>query len=93
VRRIATAWTAAGATWANQPATTATNQVSVPHTNQSFLDIVDVDVRNLVSDMNTAGNNGFMIQLQNESPLNIRSFCSSIYPNATKYPKLVVVYQ
>ena len=93
IRRISSAWTAAGATWANQPATTTVNQVSVPHTNQPFLDLTDIDVKNLVADMRTSGDNGFMISLQNEVIYNSRIFCSSIYTDASKHPKLVIVYQ
>ena len=93
IRRIASNWTAAGSTWANQPSTTTTNQVSIIHTNQSVLDLVDVDVKNLVVDMQASGNYGFMIMLQNETYYNIRQFCSSIYSDVTKHPKLVVVYQ
>lgn len=93
IRRISTAWTAAGSTWANQPATTNLNQVSIPHTNQSLLDLVNIDVKNLVENMRTSGDNGFMISLQNETPYNSRIFCSSTYPDAAKHPKLVIVYQ
>jgi hypothetical protein len=47
----------------------------------------------LVVDMLNSGNNGFMIMLQNEVIYNIRDFCSSTYPDASKHPKLVVTYQ
>jgi hypothetical protein len=93
IRRISTNWSTATATWANQPATSTTNQVSIPSTTQPFLDLVDVDVKNIVNDMRISGNYGFMISLQNEAPLNSRIFCSSIYSDATKYPKLVITYQ
>lgn len=93
IRQIASAWTAAGSTWANQPVTTTNNQVAVPHTDQSFLDVIDADVTNLVSAMHSGNNYGFMISLQNETFYNIRQFCSSIHADATKHPKLVVTYQ
>jgi hypothetical protein len=93
ISRISTTWTPAAATWANQPSVSTTNQVSVPATTQAFLDITDVDVKNLVNDMRTSGNNGFMISLQNETYYNVRQFCSSIYSDSTKHPKLVITYQ
>ena len=93
IRRITSSWTPPTTTWSNQPPTTATNQVSIPHTSQSFLDLIDADVKNLVVDMQNSGNYGFMIMLQNEVIYNIRDFCSSTYPDATKHPKLVITYQ
>jgi hypothetical protein len=93
IRRITNSWTPATTGWVNQPPTTTTNQVSIPHTSQAFLDLIDIDVKNLVVDMKNSGNNGFMIMLQNEVIYNIRVFCSSTYPDASKHPKLVVTYQ
>lgn len=93
IRRITANWVPASTAWLNQPATTGTDQVSIPHTAQSLLDLVDIDVKNLVSAMYTGTNYGFMINLQNESFYNMRNFCSSRYADATKYPKLVITYQ
>ncbi|MEO7049494.1 MAG: DNRLRE domain-containing protein, partial [Ferruginibacter sp.] len=93
ISRISTTWTPATATWANQPSVSTTNQVSVPATTQAFLDFTDVDLKNLVNDKRTSGNNGFMISLQNETYYNVRQFCSSIYSDSTKHPKLVITYQ
>ena len=93
IKRISTAWNASTATWLTQPSTETTNQVLIPHTNQSLLDLVDVDVKNLVSRMHTISNNGFMISLQTETHYNIRNFCSSRYSDAAKHPKLVITYQ
>lgn len=93
IRRIIGNWTAATATWQNQPATTTTDQISIPSTTQAFLDLVDIDVATLVSSMRSTNNYGFMIQLQNEVTYNTRQFCSSYHPIAAKRPKLVVVYQ
>jgi len=93
IRRITNYWDPQLTFWLNQPGTTTVNQVSIPHTNQSSLDLIDVDVKNLVLDMRTSGNYGFMILLQNEVIYTIRDFCSSTYPDASKHPKLVVQYQ
>lgn len=78
--------------WFNQPATDATGQILIPHTTQTFLDLVDIDVTNLTRTMQTAGNFGFMLKLQNETYYNSRIFCSSKFADAAKHPKLVVQY-
>lgn len=93
IRRITNSWDSPTTNWANKPSTTATDQVSIPHTSQSFLDLLDIDVKNLVVDMQNSGNYGFMIMLQNDVIYNIRDFCSSTNVDATKHPKLVITYQ
>jgi|CXWL01.1.fsa_nt_gi hypothetical protein len=93
IRRISSNWTPSTTFWLNQPSTTTTDQVSIPHTAQAFLDLVDVDVKNLVAPMHSIANYGFMISLQNEVQYNLRDFCSSTYTNAAKHPKLVITYQ
>jgi len=93
IRRIISYWDGNTVTWQTQPATTTSDQLSIPHTNQSFLDLVDLDVKTMVDAMRTNGNHGFMISLQNETIYNIRQFCSPFHVDATKHPKLVIVYQ
>lgn len=90
IRRNTAAWNAQEVKWTNQPATTAEHQVIIPHTNQSFLDLIDIDVKDLVNDMLANGNFGFNIRLQNESVYNIRNFYSSKSADNTKHPKLVI---
>lgn len=92
IRRINSAWSASS-TWQTQPGIDMTYQVLIPHTNLPFLDLVDVDVKNLVAKMQVSGNYGFMLNLKNEVIYTARQFSSSRYPDATKHPKLVVVYQ
>lgn len=93
IQRVTSNWTPASTVWLNQPGTTTTDQVSIPHTSQSMLDLVDIDVKNLVAAMHSGNNYGFMIRLQNEVIYNIRDFCSSKYSNTAKHPKLVITYQ
>jgi len=93
ISKVAGPWSAATTNWTNQPAFSTADQVSIPHTNQTLLDLVDVDVKNLVSSMVAGPNYGFMIRLQDEVFYNSRQFCSSRYADAAKHPKLVVVYQ
>ncbi|HWR32363.1 MAG TPA: DNRLRE domain-containing protein, partial [Chitinophagaceae bacterium] len=93
IRRITNSWDGNVATWQTQPTTTSANQFVVPHTSQSSLDLIDLDVKNLVSDMMSSGNYGFMMILQNEVIYNIRQFCSSNHSQASKHPKIVITYQ
>lgn len=94
VQQIVTNWSPSTTNWFNQPVTSTTNQIVVPSTTQSNLDL-NLDVTNMVSSM--VGNNanyGFFFRMQNEVIYNCRIFVSSYnttYP--TKRPKLVVVYQ
>lgn len=94
VQQITTPWTTSTATWANQPSVSTSNQIVVPHTNQTSLD-VDIDVTAMVASMvNNNTNYGFFFRLQNEVIYNIRSFVSSrntTYPG--KRPKIVITYQ
>lgn len=92
--RITGNWTAPTMNWFTQPSVSTTDQISIPHTSQSFLDLTDIDVKNQVAAMVSGNNNyGFMIRLQNETIYNIRNFCSSRYSDASKHPKLVITYQ
>jgi len=93
IRRITNSWIPASTFWLNQPSTTATDQIVIPHTSLPSLDLVDVDVKNMVATMVSSGNYGFMIQLQNEAIYNMRNFCSSLHAQSTKHPKLVVDYR
>jgi hypothetical protein len=92
LQRITSSWTSS-VKWQNQPSTDASSQIVIPHTNQSFLDVTDIDVTNMVKTMIQSGNYGFMIRLQNEVAYNTRIFVSSRYSDATKHPKLVLQYQ
>lgn len=93
IRKVIQGWNPVGLTWQTQPATSAIGQISIPHTSQSFLDLIDIDVKNLIAEMHAGTNNGFMIMLQNETIYNIRNFCSSRHANTAKHPKLVITYQ
>lgn len=94
VQQIVTNWSPSTTNWFNQPVPSTTNQILVPTTNQSTLDL-NLDVTNMVASMvNSNANYGFFLKIQNEVIYNCRIFVSSYnttYP--TKRPKLVVVYQ
>ena len=92
IERVMSSWNMSSS-WANQPATTATNQILIPHTNLTQLDLIGVDVTGLVKDMFANTNYGFGIRLQSEVQLTSRLFCGARYADATKHPILKIVYQ
>jgi hypothetical protein len=96
VQQITQNWSPSTATWANQPATTTTNQVSVAQANTSTLDL-NLDVTAMTANMVANNTNyGWMLKLQNEVQYNSRIFIASRNTNtgwASKFPKLVVVYK
>lgn len=92
IQRVTSSWNKT-ANWNLLPTSTATDQIIIPHTPLSKLDLIDIDVSKLVSEMVKANNNfGFLLRLQNEITYNSRIFCSSKYSDVTKHPKLVVEY-
>lgn len=93
IQRVTTSWVPSEVKWNKQPTATTENQIIIPHTDSSFLDIIDIDVTNLVQSMAATNTNyGFLIRLQNEVIYNSRLFSSSYTANASKHPKLVVQY-
>jgi hypothetical protein len=93
IRRITSNWSGLTATWQTQPSNTTANQITIPHTGLSSLDLIDIDVVNIVRDMQTSNNYGFIMILQDEAPYAIRQFCSSVHSIASKRPKIVITYQ
>jgi hypothetical protein len=94
LQQITSNWVPANTNWSNQPQTTTTNQVLIPSTTQSVLDL-NIDVTAMVGSMiNTNANYGFLLKLTNEVTYNSRQFVSSYHAaKQTKHPKLVVVYR
>lgn len=93
IQRVTSSWVPSSTVWLNQPSTTTSDQVLIPHTSQSMLDLPDIDVKNLISGMLGNNNFGLLIKLQNEIAYNIRDFCSSKYSNSAKRPTLIITYQ
>jgi hypothetical protein len=92
VQEISQSWVAANVHWNTQPSTTTTNQILIPATTFSFLDL-SLDASAIVTDMIQNNNYGFMMKLQNEQPYTSRIFCSSFYSDSTRHPQLIVVYK
>jgi hypothetical protein len=93
IQQVSSAWSPSTISWFNQPQTTTTNQIVIPSTAESMLDL-NVDVKSMISSMvKNNSNYGFFLKLQNEVTFTCRIFVGSrntAYPD--KHPKLVVVY-
>lgn len=94
LQQITANWSPETANWFNQPQTTTTNQVVIPATTQSVLDL-NINVTAMVKAMvKNNSNHGFLMRLQNEVPYNSRMFVSSYHTEKPQqHPKLVVVYK
>ena len=93
IQEITQSWVAANVHWNTQTiSTTTTNQILIPSTTQSFLDL-SVDVNAIVNDMIQNNNYGFMIKLQHELQYNSRIFGAVTMQTRPKRPKLQVVYR
>lgn len=92
VQQVTSDWSPLTIGWFNQPSVTTLNQVNVPSTTSSFLDI-SVDVTSMTIQMlNNNANYGYYLKLQQESIYTSRIFCSSYNSDVSKHPKLTVVY-
>jgi len=93
IRQVSSDWNPATVSWMAPPDVLTNNQVYVPSTPQSQLDL-NIDVTGQVSSMvKSNANYGFMLQLVNEATYTCRIFVAShnaSYPE--KHPKLVVSY-
>ena len=92
IQRITSSWSLpCPYSWNNPPSVTTTSQALIPQSTSSFQDNI-IDVKDLVADMLTNGNNGFLIRLQNEVTYNIRQYKASYNTNTAEHPKLIIYY-
>jgi hypothetical protein len=94
IQQLSADWSPSTTTWFNQPAGLTNNQIIIPSTTSSMLDL-NVDVTAQVASMvNNNANYGFVLKLQSEVTYNSRIFVASHNQNyPDKHPKLVVEYQ
>jgi len=94
LQRISTNWSPASANWSNQPSVVTADQLILPASTASVQDL-NIDVKNHVATMvNTSSNYGWMIRLENETPLKSRAFVSSYHAaKPALRPKLIITYQ
>lgn len=94
LQQVTSSWAINTVGWFNQPSVSTGNQVVIPHTSQSKLDLMLDVTAHVASMVNNNANYGWLLRLQNEVTYNSRIFVSSrntTYPD--KRPKLVVVYE
>ena len=94
IQKVTSNWIPSKVNWSHQPTTTTSDQIEFPATSEPFLDLPDINVTKLISEMVSSNQNyGFMIRLKKDEKYNSRIFCSSKFPDASKHPKLVVTYK
>lgn len=92
IQQVTSDWSPSTIGWFNQPTVTTTDQANVPSTPLSFLDL-NIDVTAMTVQMfNNNANYGYYLRLQEENIYTSRIFCSSFNTDASKHPKLTVVY-
>jgi hypothetical protein len=93
IQRVTDYWSTYFCTWSNLPKTTTDDLITIPLTNQPYLDL-DIDVTAMLSKMAGGNNYGFLVRLQNETPNNSRIFVSNSNPTfPQKSPRLEIVYK
>jgi hypothetical protein len=92
LQRVTTSWNENTVTWNNQPSSTALNQVILPSSTSSNQDYINVNVTDLVLDMASNSNYGFLLKQTNETTHRGLLFCSSDHSNPSKRPTLKICY-
>ncbi|PCJ82033.1 MAG: hypothetical protein COA49_03470 [Bacteroidetes bacterium] len=93
IMRVTSEWDVNQITWGYQPSTTLENHVSLPQSSSDNANYINLDVTNLVSDMQTQGNWGFMMSMTDElNPYRGLLFASSDHPNSELHPEIEVCY-
>lgn len=94
VRKITSDWDENSVTWNSRPSNTVTDESLIAPSTKQWNDNVSVDVTNIVKGFvkNPSKNYGFMLLLNNENIYHSYGFYSSESADASKRPKLVIVY-
>lgn len=91
VRRVTEAWRENGITWANQPATTAANEVTQAANGKADQDVLEVDITALMQAV-SGGGAWYGLRLALSANVN-RLFYSSDFPLAELHPELELAYE
>ncbi len=92
IERVTADWDELYVTWNNQPSSTNVNSVSMPASTSPTQNYLNTNVTQLVKDMISQNNFGFMLRLDNEEPYRAINFCSSDHTNPNLRPKLTISY-
>ena len=93
VSRITQPWNQNTVTWNNQPSEINSNQVILPTSTSGSENYLHIDVTQMVKDMVTYGNNGFMIEPVSTEPDNSMLFNSCNFSDTTMSPRLTITYK
>jgi type IX secretion system substrate protein len=92
LERVTAAWNPNTVTWNNQPATTTTNSVGLAQSTSSTENYLNIDLKPMVTDMITYGNNGFLMRLDNEVYYTCLLFATTANTDSTVFPRMKVCY-
>lgn len=94
IYRVIEAWDETSITWANQPAYSNDNSISIGKSTSPQQSYTDIDITSVIQDMidNPSSNHGFMIMLDEEFPYCLLILASSNHSDAKKRPKLVIEF-
>jgi hypothetical protein len=90
IQRVSSSWNQSTG-WSNFPTLDSAGAAHLPQTDSSFAN-ENVDVTAMVNNMLINGNYGFEMHLNTEQIYNSRIFCSTLYPDSTRHPYIVVTY-
>lgn len=96
VQEVTSPWDESTVTWNTQPTTTTTNQFNIPpSTSKYFWNYTNnsTNLVNMVQNMVSGNNYGFMLRLQTEQHYRNMVFASSDHPDSTLWPELEVTYR
>jgi hypothetical protein len=94
IQRLTTDWNPDSVTWNSKPTSVDLNEATIPASATVWNnDALNIDVTALVNDLLNDNNYGFALQGKTEQIYRSISFASCKVADATKRPKLVVVYE
>ena len=89
LRKVTSPWLENSVTWNTMPTTDTTGQVLLSTSTVHTQDYLDINVLSLID---TSHNYGFMLIHPVMQLYRAMKFCSSDYSDATKRPKMVIIY-
>jgi hypothetical protein len=90
IERVSSSWNQ-NTGWTSFPGLDSAGEAYLPQTDSSFANET-INVTTMVNNMLINGNYGFEMHLNTEQYYNSRIFCSTLYPDSTRHPYLVVSY-
>lgn len=94
LKRVTSPWDENTVTWNTEPTSTNTNMILLPESINGTQDYPNIDVTSLTQDMinNPSNSFGFLFKQTAEQYYRSMLFASSDFPDPTKHPKIVIIY-